>query len=176
MTIVWLDVVARAQIEHESRRHRLCETGGPLFGFHEDRTAQVVIVGAGGPGPRARHRRRTFTPDRDAVDRAIARVHDASTGRYSFLGSWHTHPLGRPIPSDTDTDTAAAIATDEASTLPTPLILIHATTFLRKTLRDRDLCAYCWQPTDSTLASARLAIVRERTYPTISIDWKTVVA
>ena len=173
---VWLDLVARAQIEREARRFRLRETGGPLFGFDDEDSDQLVVVGAGGPGPRAKHRRRLFVPDRDAVDRAIARVHDASEGRYAFLGSWHTHPLGRPTPSPTDIATARDVVADEATELPRPLVLIHATNPLRRTLRDRDMRAWRWSILDDGLEAVPLAIVREPTYPPLDLEWTTVVS
>ena len=173
---IWLDRLARAQIERESRRHRLRETGGPLFGFDDEDSDQLVIIGAGGPSPRATHRRRLFIPDRDAVDRAIVRVHEASEGRYSFLGSWHTHPLGRPTPSPIDIATAATVATDAAADLPRPLVLIQATNPLRRTLRDRDLRAYHWEILEARLAPSTLAIVDEPTYPTVDVDWEAVVS
>jgi integrative and conjugative element protein (TIGR02256 family) len=173
---VWLDRDARVQIEREARRYRLRETGGPLFGFDEPDTDQLVIVGAGGPGPGAKHRRRLFVPDRDAVDRAIACVHQASDGRYAFLGSWHTHPLGRPLPSKTDIETAEEIARDEATDLPRPLLLIQATNPLRRTLRDRYLRAYRWDAPTSRLALWPIVVVEELTYPLPALDWATVVS
>ena len=173
---VWLDEAARAQIEREARRHWLRETGGPLFGFDDEDSDQLVVVGAGGPGSRAKHRQRLFIPDRDAVDRAIARVHDASEGRYTFLGSWHTHPLGRPAPSPTDIATARDVASDEATDLPRPLVLIQATNPLRRTLRDRDLRAWRWANLDEGLAATSVAIVREPEYPTLDLEWATVVS
>jgi integrative and conjugative element protein (TIGR02256 family) len=173
---LWLDAVARAQIERESRRFRLRETGGPLFGFENEDTDGLVVVGAGGPGPRAKHRRRLFVPDREAVDRAIAQVHEASEGRYAFLGSWHTHPLGRPAPSPTDIATARDVADDEDADLPQPLVLIHATNPMRRTLRDRDLRAFRWRIGEALLAPVAITIVGARTYPPVDIDWATVVA
>ena len=172
----WLDVEARGQIEREARRYRLRETGGPLFGFDDEDTDQLVIVGAGGPGPRATHRRRVFIPDRAAVDRAIARVHEASDGRYAFLGSWHTHPLGRPAPSATDIATAREVAADPETDLPRPLVLIQATNPLRRTLRDRDLRAWRWSLLDDRLELAPLAVVREPTYPRVDLDWAAAVS
>ncbi len=172
---IWLDLVARAQIEREARRHRFLETGGPLFGFDDEDSDEVVIVGAGGPGPRARHRPRSFIPDRNAVDRAIARVHDSSDGRYGFIGSWHTHPFGRPAPSATDVATAWAIAGDAEADLPRPLLLIQATGPLRKTLRDSDLRAFRWQIFRPRLEPRVLAVVDERTYPLVDVEWETVV-
>ena len=174
--IVWLDRDARAQIEREARRYRLRETGGPLFGFDDQDTDQLVVVGAGGPGPRAKHRRRLFVPDRNAVDRAIARVHQASDGRYAFLGSWHTHPLGRPLPSKIDIATAREIAGDEAADLPRPLLLIQATNPLRRTLRDRNLRAYRWEPATMELAQWAITIVEEQAHSLPGVDWTTLVS
>lgn len=173
---VWLDVVARTQIEREARRWRLRETGGPLFGFDDERTDQLVVVGAGGPGPHAKHRRRMFIPDRQAVDRAIARVHEASEGRYAYLGSWHTHPLGRPTPSSTDAATARDVAADEEIGLPRPLVLIQATNPVRRTLRDRDLRAFRWESHVRGLVPATILIVKEPTYRTVDLDWAAVVS
>lgn len=173
---VWLDRGARAEIEREARRWRLRETGGPLFGYADEATDQLVIVGAGGPGPRATHRRRLFIPDRDAVNRAIVRVHEASDGRYAFLGSWHTHPLGRPTPSSTDIATAREVATDAAADLPRPLVLIQATNPLRRTLRDRDLRAWHWSSDDDRLSPMPLAIVDDPPYPSIELEWSSVVS
>jgi integrative and conjugative element protein (TIGR02256 family) len=173
---VWLDRAARAQIEREARRWRLRETGGPLFGFDDDDTDQLVIVGAGGPGPRAKHQRRLFIPDRAAVYRAIARVHEASNGRYAFLGSWHTHPLGRPAPSPTDIATAREVAADGETDLPRPLVLIQATNPLRRTLRDRNLRAWRWSILDERLEPAPLAIVGKPAYLGVELDWAAVVS
>lgn len=173
---IWLEATARTHIENESRRHRLRETGGPLFGFDDDEGEQLVIIGAGGPGPRATHRRRLFMPDRDAVDRAIAVVHDVSEGRYAFLGSWHTHPLGRPLPSPTDIATARDIAADLGTDLASPLILIQASNPFRRTLRTRDLRAYAWDHAGSRLEPQPLAVVPAGTYAPFGIDWATVVS
>ena len=174
---IWLDIVARAQIERDARRHRLRETGGPLFGFEDEDRDDVVIIGAGGPGPRARHRPRSFRPDRDAVGRAIERVHEASAGRYGYIGSWHTHPLGRPAPSSTDIGTASEMAADEDADVLRPLLLIQATRPMRKTLRDSDLRAYRWRILEARLEQQTLAVVGdERAYPLIAIDWDEAVS
>lgn len=173
---IWLDIAARAQIEREARRHRLRETGGPLFGFGDENSDDVVIVGAGGPGLRARHRPRSFRPDRDAMGRAIERVHEASAGRYGYIGSWHTHPLGRPVPSSTDIGTASEMAADEEADVPRPLLLIQATRPTRKTLRDSDLCAYRWRILEARLTQQPLAVVSgEHAYPLVAIDWDEAV-
>jgi integrative and conjugative element protein (TIGR02256 family) len=173
---VWLDPAARHQIEREASRRRFVETGGPLFGFEAD--DDVVVIGVGGPGPNGRHRPRSFRPDRDAVDRAIACVHEASEGRYRFLGSWHTHPFGRPRPSGTDLLAARGISAEPEVVLPRPFVIIHATWPTRRTFRDRDLRAFRWEPALSGLVAIDVRIVREdeRRHPVLDVDWDEVVA
>jgi integrative and conjugative element protein (TIGR02256 family) len=172
---VWLDPVARHQIEREASHRRFVETGGPLFGFEADE--DVVVIGAGGPGPNARHRPRSFRPDRDAVDRAITRVQKASERRYRYLGSWHTHPFGRARPSGTDVAAARGIGEEPEVLLPRPLVVIHATWPTRRTFRDRDLRAFRWMPPLSALVPIDLRVPREgeRRHPVLDLDWDTVV-
>jgi integrative and conjugative element protein (TIGR02256 family) len=172
---VWLDPLARHQIEREALCRRFVETGGPLFGFESD--DDVVVVGAGGPGPNARHRPRSFRPDRDAVDRAIARVHDASDRRYRFLGSWHTHPFGRARPSGTDLAAARGISEEPEVLLPRPLVIIYATWPPRRTFRDRDLRAFRWMPSLSGLVAVDVRVIREpeRRHPVLDLDWDALV-
>ncbi len=130
----------------------------------------------GGPGPRARHRPRSFRPDADAVDRAIARVHEASDGRYRYLGTWHTHPFGRAAPS-TDIAAARAISEEEHVRLSHPLLIILATWPTRRTFRDRDLCAFLWDALAAVLILAPLRILRvdERRHAPLAREWSEVV-
>jgi integrative and conjugative element protein (TIGR02256 family) len=173
---VWLDPLARHQIEREASRRRFVETGGPLFGFEVD--DDLVVIGAGGPGPNARHRPRSFRPDRDAVDRAITEVQEASERRYRYLGSWHTHPFGRAWPSGTDLAAARGISEEPEVLLPRPLVIIHATWPTRRTFRDRDLRAFRWMPPLSELIAIDLRVPREgeRRHPIVDLDWDAVVA
>lgn len=172
---VWLDPIARHQIQREASRRRLLETGGPLFGYESDEDA--VVIGAGGPGSGARHRPRSFRPDHDAVDRAIARVREASEHRYRFLGTWHTHPLGSARPSATDVAGAKSIADEPEVLVPRPLVLIQATRPVRRTFCDRELRAFRWQPNISGLVLDEIRAIRvdDRQHPVIDLDWNEVV-
>ena len=143
----------------EARRFQFRETGGPLFGFGDDDA--LVVVAAGGPGPNARHRPMSFTPDRFAVARAIDHVWDAGEQRYRYLGSWHTHPFGRAAPSTRDTDTARGMANDADVALARPLILIQATRPGRRVIRDVDLRAHHWLPADDALIATEIRILRD---------------
>ena len=68
------------------------------------------------------------------------------------------------------------MASDAATDLLAPLLIVQATRPLRRTLRDRDLQAYRWNPLHSQLERAPLTIVAERTYSQLEIDWATVVS
>lgn len=147
-----------------------------MFGFEV--IDDVVIVGVGGPGPNARHRPRSFRPDREAVDSAIGRIHDASDRRYRYLGSWHTHPFGRARPSSTDVAAVRSISQEPAVLLPRPLLAIQATWPTRRTFHDRDLRAFRWYPELSALLAVEILVMREdeRQHPVLDLDWDTLVS
>ena len=166
----------RILFDRVERVWQLRETGGPLFGFES--AEDVVVIGAGGPGPEAHHRPRNFRPDRAAVDRAIARVQGSSRWRYRYLGTWHTHPFGRPRPSHTDIAAALGISQEPAVRLPQPILIIHATWPYRRTFRDRDLHAFRLAPAARTLLASELRMIveDERRYVILDLDWDDVVA
>lgn len=171
---IWLDLCAREEIEREAFSRRLLETGGPLFGYAVG--DEVVVVGAGGPGSCARHSRRGFEPFPPSVQQAIATVHEASEGRYRFLGSWHSHPFSRPVPSGADQLAAAETAAQADVCLPAPLILIQSV-WLRRVLFDSDLRGYRWDSGAKGLRMASIRIVTPKTctYPQVEVHWAGVV-
>lgn len=173
MTTVWLDPVARRQIAREAARFRVVETGGPLFGFGDEE--RLIVMGAGGPGAKARHRPMSFVPDRAAVAWAIDHVWTAGEQRYRYLGSWHTHPRGRPTPSGRDRQTAREMSHDEGVELARPLILIQSTWPTRRLVRDSDLRAHHWDPARDDLIAATLIDVRdeERDWSILDVPWDT---
>ena len=117
--LVWLPETATRLIESDAVRWGLRETGGPLFGY--EACGELVVTEAFLPGPRATHLPFLYRPDRDAVDRAITEVHERSSGRERWIGSWHTHPFGRALPSLVDRRTAGRIAREAAVACPRPL-------------------------------------------------------
>ena len=140
LSLVFLDRRAREVIEREAARRLLRETGGALFGYESEE--EVVVACAFGPGPKARHGFRSFEPDPETTRRLIASVWDSSEGRYRFLGSWHTHPGGPPVPSPTDEQTASDLSDQPGVLLPRPLLLIQATRIERRAERLRELRAW----------------------------------
>lgn len=117
-----------------------------------------------GPGPRAEHRRRSFMPHRDDIGNQMQAVFHASEGRCRYVGSWHSHPLGRAIPSQLDTRTAADIAAQADVLLPTPVLLINATLPVLRSRVSR-IQAFKWVESTSVLLRAELRTV------TLDIGW-----
>lgn len=172
---VWIADEARSQIAREASRRRVRETGGPLFGYSEG--DDVVLVGAGGPGPRARHRVSSFQPDYDAVDRAIQRIADASHRRFRYQGSWHTHPLGRPTPSPTDVEGVKSIREDPAVGLERPVLVILRVSPVRRTVSDRDMRTYRWSLVDGGLITEPVCLLAadDLPYEPLGLDWDLAV-
>lgn len=123
---VWLADQARRRIELEARRYALRETGGPLFGY-EAEDGSVVVEAAHPAGPRAKHGRFRYQPDREAMQRAIDQEIAASDGSRYLVGEWHSHPLGRATPSERDKRSLLDMAANVEVGLSEPLALIQAT-------------------------------------------------
>jgi len=142
--LVWLPGPAAHLIEDDAVRWGLRETGGPLFGY--EACGELVVTEAFPPGPRATHLPFLYRPDREAVDRAITEVHERSRGRERWIGSWHTHPFGRAMPSLVDRHTAGRVAREVAVACPRPLMLIQTTRPTRKGPRAHMLGSWRWSP------------------------------
>jgi len=140
--IHWLDPAARSLIERDALKWGPRETGGPLFGYES--CGEIVITRAFPPGPRARHLPMLYRPDREAVDRTIAQVYEESSGQELWIGSWHTHPLGRPRPSLLDRATARRIGSEKKVRCPEPVMLIQTTRLSREGLRPGPLGSFRW--------------------------------
>jgi integrative and conjugative element protein (TIGR02256 family) len=101
------------------------ETGGMLLGFEgADRPDELVVTGLIGPGPKAKHRRYGFNPDGHWQREQLGHLYAASGRISTFVGDWHSHPHGLPVPSQTDEATARRIAENPAARAPRPLTLI----------------------------------------------------
>jgi integrative and conjugative element protein (TIGR02256 family) len=156
---IWLDELAKAVIEEEARGRRFSETGGPIFGYTSADDEDIVAAAVFGPGPKARHRPRSLVPDRAATEETILQVHKLSKGRYRYLGSWHTHPLGRPHPSSTDISTARDIASQEEVGVPRPVLLIQATRPARRSVGMGPLLAYRWNPESERMEELPMQVI-----------------
>lgn len=81
-----------------ARGGRVLETGGILLGHESDGVPQVTV--AGDPGTKAVREPLRFSRDLDHAERLAERAWQESQA--VWLGEWHTHPGGSPVPSDID--------------------------------------------------------------------------
>lgn len=153
---VWLDAGAREFIAEESAKRRLRETGGGLFGFEGQKG--LVVVHALAPGPKARHRRTRLIPDYEYLQLAINEIHSRSNGRLSYIGEWHTHPLGRAHPSSTDESACARIASLPETDLARPLVIIQVTKPLQIQVQLGALAAFRWNPNMQRLVPLKIEL------------------
>jgi integrative and conjugative element protein (TIGR02256 family) len=152
---VWLVGDRLATLEAEARRFWVRETGGPLFGY-ETADGDLVVTEVFGPGPNAKHQRFRLVPDPGHTQAMIDQVAETSGGRDRYLGEWHSHPLGRSRPSDTDVNTLIDIAAQAEVQLPRPLALIQQTKPYRRRARMGELGAFRWDSDREQLG--RLAV------------------
>lgn len=94
-----------------------------MLGYIAD-NGEAVVFDATGPGPAATHRRTRFLPDHAWQCKQIDEVYERSTGKWLYVGDWHTHPDGAPIMSWLDQRTLRAIARHSHAHLQQPLMLI----------------------------------------------------
>lgn len=126
MIKVWLPSWIKEEMLQEIDDKFPSETGGVLAGYWADFDDQIVITHMIGPGLRARHRRFSFSPDYKYHREKIGRVFDESGGKITYLGDWHSHPMGTVNLSFSDHITLLRIARRKKAYAPTPLMFIWA--------------------------------------------------
>ncbi len=110
-------------VRAEANRRRLYETGGILIGYWADSNT-ALITNVIGPGPHAHHKLFTFEPDSRFSQGQLNSIYWASDGKLSYIGDWHTHPLGSLIPSQSDSETTFQVAADPDYRAPKPILLL----------------------------------------------------
>lgn len=101
---------------------RPLEVGGVLTGYWNGDSA--VITELVGPGERAVHKPETFLPDHDHHKKEIARIYNRSSGRDTYLGDWHSHPIGPDKLSPLDKRTLRSIALAKNARCPRPIMVL----------------------------------------------------
>lgn len=99
------------------------ETGGLLIGYWIG-PREAVLTNIVGSGPKAEHRAESFLPDTAWQRKQLAQIYRKSGRTETYLGDWHSHPNGRPIPSQQDKQTARDISEYSDARCPRPLMLI----------------------------------------------------
>jgi integrative and conjugative element protein (TIGR02256 family) len=112
-------------METEAALHAPDETGGMLIGYWSD-SGDAVITDTIEGGPGAVRRPSRFLPDGNWQQERLDEIYIRSGRVLTFLGDWHSHPLGGVRPSLRDRDTAKKVAKSKEARASQPLTLICA--------------------------------------------------
>ena len=106
--------VARKKIEtvianSEKSRGKFKETGGLLFGEISESLQSVWIDFASEPPSDSKFSGLYFICGKEGTQELNNYYSENTKGSSSFIGTWHTHPVAPPIPSDTDLNAVKSI-------------------------------------------------------------------
>jgi integrative and conjugative element protein (TIGR02256 family) len=113
-----------AVLQQEADRCYPLETGGLLVGYRVGK--EWVVQDVVGPGPAARHRRKSFDPDHVWHAAELRARFQRSGGRQLFIGDWHTHPDGCLALSRRDLRALRRIIRSAGAQTPEPLSALLA--------------------------------------------------
>lgn len=123
--IAWVNRRVFCEMSIEADSFCPMETGGVLMGYWAG-LDQVVITNIIGPGPKAIHKRYSFTPDDKWHTDGIARIYEKSGRVITYLGEWHSHPYGSPGLSIKDFVTLFRVAVHKPARNPRPIMgILH---------------------------------------------------
>ena len=126
MAIIKFSQAAIQEMISEAESMYPDETGGILLGFWTAEFQEAIVVKAIGPGPCAKHSSSYFYPDGEYHRKVIEENFIATNGRVTYLGDWHSHPLGGGGLSRLDRLTLKKIAKTPESQTIHPLMIILA--------------------------------------------------
>lgn len=95
-----------------AREQAPVETGTALVGSYSDDGHQAVVTALAPMSADSRGERFRFHRGVAGLRRFLSRVFNSSGGRTHYVGEWHSHPGGAPVPSATDEENAMEIAVD----------------------------------------------------------------
>ena len=105
----------------ECARRQGIETGGILAGRYDEKLRLARIALATAPPPDSTGGHAWFRRGTTGLNRLIAQLWRG--GDY-YLGEWHYHPSGAPVPSGQDIDQMRVIAADSRYACPEPVLVI----------------------------------------------------
>ncbi|HEX3055044.1 MAG TPA: Mov34/MPN/PAD-1 family protein [Gaiellaceae bacterium] len=120
---VWIDERLLSEMEADASEHSPRETGGMLLGYWSAQ-GQAVITKTIPGGPGAVRMRTRFEPDGLWQQEILDEIYLRSGRITTYLGDWHSHPVGVLRPSGRDKSTAKEVAKSQSARAPRPLTLI----------------------------------------------------
>jgi integrative and conjugative element protein (TIGR02256 family) len=111
-----------------AREHYPNEVGTPLVGEYTDDGTEARVTALGPLTSDSRGTRFTFTRGVRGLRGFFGRLFNTSRGRVHYVGEWHSHPGGGPVPSSTDDTNMMAIAQDMNALCPECVLVLLAGT------------------------------------------------
>lgn len=141
----WREITAWIEQSHR-RRGPEVETGGLLFGERDDALGVIWVTEVSGPPPDSEQSPSGFVCGTQGVASLATEKRTRTCGRVQFLGMWHTHPEGSPLPSPTDLDGMARVLAASTSPSARSLLVIVSPSRSRATT----VGAFVFSSTDVT--------------------------
>lgn len=101
-------------------------TGGVLIGEYRAHGELAVVTQATGPTRGADAGPTWFYRPAAGPQRHIDRAWGSPARRRYYLGEWHLHPSGPPVPSRRDLEQMAEIAASASYRCPEPVLIVEA--------------------------------------------------
>jgi integrative and conjugative element protein (TIGR02256 family) len=125
MTRLFVVRAVVSAIRDEVKRVGWSETGGLLGGYWTS-DDDLVVVSSVVASRRARRSTLSFESSVRDDWEAIANVVSASSGAFTYVGDWHSHPFGGSRPSRRDFETTVNVSRSHDADTPRPLLWIAA--------------------------------------------------
>ena len=110
-----------------SRMLQLCqqatsnETGGILVGFYTESLNKAVVQDVFGPPPDSKRGKTWFFRGILGLQQKLNALWRR---KVYYLGEWHFHPFGSPVPSEADIRQMRSVATSNDYRCPEPILVI----------------------------------------------------
>ncbi|PLX47374.1 MAG: hypothetical protein C0613_14390 [Desulfobulbaceae bacterium] len=122
----WIAEVAFEELLMEAQDKFPNETGGIFMGYQAKDGQDLVVTNVIGPGPNAVHKPCGYIPDVTFQEQQIAKIYRESGQLDTYLGDWHTHPLGKTLLSRKDKRTLRRIARHTEARIAQPIMAVLA--------------------------------------------------
>ncbi|WP_437594949.1 Mov34/MPN/PAD-1 family protein [Sorangium sp. So ce1000] len=111
-----------------ARQHYPNEVGTSLVGTYSDDGSTATVNRIAPLARDSRGGRMNFVRGAAGLTEFFSRLFDKSRGRAHYVGDWHSHPNGAPIPSSTDWETTRAFACNPKALCPECLLVVVSVT------------------------------------------------
>lgn len=107
-----------------ARNHYPNEVGTSLVGSYSDNGFKASILDLAPLTSDSKGSSTSFCRGTSGLRKFFAKLRETFSGKRYYVGEWHSHPNGAPIPSDMDDHNQLAIAKDKKTNCPECILVI----------------------------------------------------